>query len=185
MGAAESFLVGKIHRMTSRQDSAKKYFASALELDPFLWSAFEELCRLGEGFFLPVKKLYSAVSPFKPKLDPYNKLFGIMIMVCAHTQINILDLSGADTDTTDYLRNMASMAGIENDMRSLQLNSPTSEVANNASLMNTANRLQDAQQGREVPLSGLFESGRYGCGSPRTPTSLTSPAPRGMRHFYC
>lgn len=80
LGAAESFLVGKIHRMTSRQDSAKKYFASALELDPFMWSAFEELCRLGEDFIILVES-GSELSAFRPKVYACATLYGTMAIV--------------------------------------------------------------------------------------------------------
>lgn len=47
LGAVEYYLVGKIHRLTSRPDTARQYLARALEIDPFSWLAFEELCRLG------------------------------------------------------------------------------------------------------------------------------------------
>lgn len=47
-GAAGLFLLGQIARLTSRQQEAAKYYSAALEMDPLLWQAFQELCQLGE-----------------------------------------------------------------------------------------------------------------------------------------
>mmetsp|Transcript_7008 Transcript_7008/g.25848 ORF Transcript_7008/g.25848 Transcript_7008/m.25848 type:complete len:818 (-) Transcript_7008:193-2646(-) len=46
-GAAGYFLLGMICKRTDRRTAAVKHFCTALNLDPFLWSAFEELCVLG------------------------------------------------------------------------------------------------------------------------------------------
>lgn len=47
-GAAGYLLLGQIARLTSRQQEAAKYYSTALEMDPLLWQAFQELCQLGE-----------------------------------------------------------------------------------------------------------------------------------------
>lgn len=46
-GAAGLFLLGRIARLSSRQQEAAKYYSAALERDPLLWHAFQELCQLG------------------------------------------------------------------------------------------------------------------------------------------
>jgi len=46
-GAAGYLLLGRIARMTNRRDQAAAHFSAALEHDPLLWQAFEELCHLG------------------------------------------------------------------------------------------------------------------------------------------
>jgi len=47
LGAAELHLLGLICRQTDRREMAVVHFCEALTLDPFLWSAYEELCGLG------------------------------------------------------------------------------------------------------------------------------------------
>jgi len=42
-------LLGKICRLTNRHKVAQSYHKAALTLDPLLWSAYEELCMLGES----------------------------------------------------------------------------------------------------------------------------------------
>lgn len=46
-GAGGRLLLGQICKRTDRIDSAIENFRTAASLDPFLWSAHEELCRLG------------------------------------------------------------------------------------------------------------------------------------------
>ena len=46
-GAAGHYLLGRICRLRSRHKDAIQHFTTALELDPMLWSAYEELCLLG------------------------------------------------------------------------------------------------------------------------------------------
>ncbi|KAK6945051.1 hypothetical protein RJ641_026153 [Dillenia turbinata] len=46
-GAAGHYLLGLIYRYTDRRKSAIQHFRQALELDPLLWAAYEELCILG------------------------------------------------------------------------------------------------------------------------------------------
>ena len=46
-GAAGLLLLGRIARLTGRQLEAAAHFSAALEQDPLLWVAFEELCSLG------------------------------------------------------------------------------------------------------------------------------------------
>lgn len=41
-------MLGKACRLAGRTSDAKEHFTQALKLDPLLWSAFEELCALGE-----------------------------------------------------------------------------------------------------------------------------------------
>ncbi len=48
-GAAGFYLLGKICRLTNRHKVAQSYHKAALTLDPLLWSAYEELCMLGES----------------------------------------------------------------------------------------------------------------------------------------
>ncbi|BDA50167.1 Cell division cycle protein 27 homolog [Coccomyxa sp. Obi] len=47
-GAAGYYLLGKICALSNRHEEAAHYYAAALTLDPLLWSAYEELCNLGE-----------------------------------------------------------------------------------------------------------------------------------------
>ena len=42
-------MLGKICRLTNRHTVAQSYHKAALTLDPLLWSAYEELCMLGES----------------------------------------------------------------------------------------------------------------------------------------
>jgi len=46
-GAAGYLLLGRIARLTNRREQAAAHFSAALERDPLLWQAFEELCHLG------------------------------------------------------------------------------------------------------------------------------------------
>jgi hypothetical protein len=39
----------QVLKQTDRRPAAVEHFSQALLLDPFLWSAFEALCDLGEG----------------------------------------------------------------------------------------------------------------------------------------
>ncbi len=47
-GAAGHYLLGLICRKTHRSAPAIAHFRSALTADPFCWSAYEELCALGD-----------------------------------------------------------------------------------------------------------------------------------------
>ncbi|XP_071696842.1 cell division cycle protein 27 homolog B-like isoform X2 [Rutidosis leptorrhynchoides] len=46
-GAAGHYLLGLIYRYTDRIKSAVDQFNQALSIDPLLWAAYEELCKLG------------------------------------------------------------------------------------------------------------------------------------------
>ncbi|KAL2633353.1 hypothetical protein R1flu_004832 [Riccia fluitans] len=46
-GAAGYYLLGLICKMTDRRQTAIGHYTQALMLDPFLWSAYEDLCLLG------------------------------------------------------------------------------------------------------------------------------------------
>lgn len=46
-GAAGHYLLGLIYRYTDRMKSAADQFNQALSIDPLLWAAYEELCKLG------------------------------------------------------------------------------------------------------------------------------------------
>nr|XP_043621457.1 cell division cycle protein 27 homolog B [Erigeron canadensis] len=46
-GAAGHYLLGLIYRYTDRIKSAVHQFNQALSMDPLLWAAYEELCKLG------------------------------------------------------------------------------------------------------------------------------------------
>ncbi|EFN54950.1 hypothetical protein CHLNCDRAFT_24117 [Chlorella variabilis] len=46
-GGAGFYLLGRIHQLSNRHSAAIAYYSTALQLDPMLWSAFEELCGLG------------------------------------------------------------------------------------------------------------------------------------------
>ena len=46
-GAAGRYLLGRIARLTSRQEEAARHYSAALEADPLMWQAFQELCQLG------------------------------------------------------------------------------------------------------------------------------------------
>ncbi|KAK3246551.1 Cell division cycle protein 27 [Cymbomonas tetramitiformis] len=46
-GAAGHYLLGLICKQSERRSAAVNHFTQALTLDPFLWSAYEELCLLG------------------------------------------------------------------------------------------------------------------------------------------
>ncbi|KAI3800749.1 hypothetical protein L1987_28843 [Smallanthus sonchifolius] len=46
-GAAGHYLLGLIYRYTDRLKSAAHQFNQALSIDPLLWAAYEELCKLG------------------------------------------------------------------------------------------------------------------------------------------
>ena len=46
-GAAGFYLLGRINQLSNRHIAAIAYYNSALQLDPMMWAAFEELCALG------------------------------------------------------------------------------------------------------------------------------------------
>ncbi|KAG4063873.1 Cell division cycle protein 27 A [Phytophthora cactorum] len=46
-GASGLYLLGRICRRGNRRQQAVACFAKSLEMDPFMWSAYEELCELG------------------------------------------------------------------------------------------------------------------------------------------
>ncbi|KAF4325024.1 hypothetical protein BBO99_00000618 [Phytophthora kernoviae] len=55
-GAAGLYLLGRVCRRGSRRQQAVACFVKSLEIDPFMWSAYEQLCELGanieaSGFF--------------------------------------------------------------------------------------------------------------------------------------
>jgi len=47
-GSAGEFLLGLVCRKSNRPEPAVTHFRKALAADPFCWSAFEELCALGD-----------------------------------------------------------------------------------------------------------------------------------------
>lgn len=47
-GAPGLYLLGRVYRLLHRTADAKEFFLKALRRDPLLWSAYEELCALGE-----------------------------------------------------------------------------------------------------------------------------------------
>ena len=46
-GAAGFYLLGRIYQLSNRHSAAIAYYQTALQVDPMLWSAYEELCALG------------------------------------------------------------------------------------------------------------------------------------------
>jgi len=46
-GAAGLHLLGRIARLTGRDQAAAAWFVKALRADPMLWSAYDQLCALG------------------------------------------------------------------------------------------------------------------------------------------
>lgn len=46
-GGVGFYLLGRIHQLSNRHSTAIAYYSTALQADPMLWSAFEELCALG------------------------------------------------------------------------------------------------------------------------------------------
>ncbi|KAL6873476.1 hypothetical protein ACP4OV_013558 [Aristida adscensionis] len=46
-GATGHYLLGVVYRCTGRMSAAAEQFTQALNLDPLLWAAYEELCMLG------------------------------------------------------------------------------------------------------------------------------------------
>ena len=46
-GAAGHYLLGRLARLTNRLKPAIQHFSMALQYDPLLWCAYEELCILG------------------------------------------------------------------------------------------------------------------------------------------
>ncbi len=61
-GAAGYYLLGRICVLSNRHDPAIEHFSAALTLDPLLWSAYEELCNLGEHVPLLSSALSSGCS---------------------------------------------------------------------------------------------------------------------------
>ncbi|CAI5745315.1 unnamed protein product [Peronospora destructor] len=49
-GAAGFYLLGRVCRRGNREKQAVACFVKSLEMDPFLWSAYEQLCDLGANF---------------------------------------------------------------------------------------------------------------------------------------
>ena len=46
-GAAGFYLLGRIYQLSNRHSAAIAYYSTAVQLDPMMWSAYEELCTLG------------------------------------------------------------------------------------------------------------------------------------------
>ncbi|KAL3673595.1 hypothetical protein V7S43_001297 [Phytophthora oleae] len=46
-GAAGLYLLGRVYRRGNRRQQAEVCFVKSLEIDPFMWSAYEQLCELG------------------------------------------------------------------------------------------------------------------------------------------
>lgn len=46
-GAAGFYLLGRIYQLSNRHSAAIAYYSTAVQLDPMMWSAYEELCSLG------------------------------------------------------------------------------------------------------------------------------------------
>ena len=66
-GAAGFYLLGHVCRLSGRGSQAVKHLKTALELNPFLWSAYEELCQLGAD-----DEVKSIVSDHTRKLDGFD-----------------------------------------------------------------------------------------------------------------
>jgi anaphase-promoting complex subunit 3 len=46
-GAAGHYLLGRIYQLSNRHSVAITHYATAVQLDPMMWAAYEELCALG------------------------------------------------------------------------------------------------------------------------------------------
>ncbi len=57
-GAAGHYLLGRVSRLQGRIADAKDHFVRALNLDPLLWSAYEDLCAIGEHACVHVCMIY-------------------------------------------------------------------------------------------------------------------------------
>ena len=70
-GSAGEFLLGVVCRKSNRIEPAVAHFRKALALDPFCWSAFEELCALGDdteaASLLKSAKCGALRCPFAPR----------------------------------------------------------------------------------------------------------------------
>lgn len=51
-GAAGHYLLGRICHLQRNPDAAMSHYMSALQLNPLLWSAYDELCAMGEPSLL-------------------------------------------------------------------------------------------------------------------------------------
>ncbi|KAI9907915.1 hypothetical protein PsorP6_004299 [Peronosclerospora sorghi] len=61
-GASGLYLLGKIYRRGNRRQQAVTCFVKSLEIDPFLWSAYEQLCQLGAN--LESSRFFGAANYF-------------------------------------------------------------------------------------------------------------------------
>ncbi|KAG6610043.1 putative anaphase-promoting complex subunit [Phytophthora cinnamomi] len=61
-GAAGLYLLGRVCRRGSRRQQAIACFVKSLETDPFMWSAYEQLCELGAN--LEASKFFGAANYF-------------------------------------------------------------------------------------------------------------------------
>ncbi|KAJ1626178.1 anaphase-promoting complex, cyclosome, subunit 3-domain-containing protein [Pavlovales sp. CCMP2436] len=66
-GAAGLYLLGTICFKSQRREQAARYFTRALELNPYLWSAYEGLCQLG----VELPPLGAAAAPQLPQGLPW------------------------------------------------------------------------------------------------------------------
>ena len=73
-GAAGYYLLGRIHSLTNRHDTAVHFHASALALDPLLWAAYEELCALGTPRHLSLNP--KPYRPSTPLRSPWTRCCG-------------------------------------------------------------------------------------------------------------
>ncbi|CEG48107.1 DNA-binding cell division cycle control protein [Plasmopara halstedii] len=62
-GAAGLYLLGRVCRRGNRRQQAIACFVRSLEMDPFMWSAYEELCELGAN--LEATRFFGAANYFK------------------------------------------------------------------------------------------------------------------------
>ncbi|XP_071715355.1 cell division cycle protein 27 homolog B-like [Rutidosis leptorrhynchoides] len=88
-GAAGHYLLGLIYRCTNKLKSAADHFNQALSVDPLLWAAYEELCKLGaageaisvfgDSAFVCIQKQYTShdVGPMlQASTDDHNLVPG-------------------------------------------------------------------------------------------------------------
>ncbi|TDH64937.1 hypothetical protein CCR75_001552 [Bremia lactucae] len=62
-GAAGLYLLGRVCRRGNRRQQAEACFIKSLEIDPFMWIAYEELCELGAN--LEASRFFGVANYFK------------------------------------------------------------------------------------------------------------------------
>ncbi|XP_076885371.1 cell division cycle protein 27 homolog B-like isoform X1 [Bidens hawaiensis] len=192
-GAAGHYLLGLIYRYTDRLKSAAHQFNQALSLDPLLWAAYEELCRLGaageattvfgESASECIQKQYMSHHDAGPQLqasnDDHNVVSGRQQMAENASTRQLRHLNGNNIKDNSLNHNGAVFSG------STTASQSSNGVHSNISFYNTPSPMATQLSGvappplcRNVIPNGQLSSSVSADVSPRSTVKSTLQPPR-------